>query len=272
MISGSTGLDNDMKRLMKIDNKVKYIVGYKKPPKSTRFEKGKSGNPNGRPKGSRNKKPKVCTTFRSLIIDAANEVVESHEGNEVIDLTVAQAIVKSLGQSAMEGNSRSQVLFLKMLQQAERDEMDDLSENIEMARRYKEKSASLLTEDGRHLSEEDPEYLPHPDHIKINKRTGDVTFSGPVDEEDKKAWEDLWHHKNILEERLDKLKEDQRGNKIESSKAKKILEITNQLEFVEQTIAMRWDVDLFDLVSDPDRRKVIRHRIDNKIVPPGYAH
>lgn len=260
-----------MKRLMKIDNKVEYIVGYKKPPKSTRFEKGKSGNPNGRPKGSRNKKPKVYTTFRSLIIDAANEVVESHERNEVIDLTVAQSIIKSLGQSAMEGNSRAQVLFLKMLQQAEQEEMDDLAGNIEMARKYKEKSSSFRTEDGRHLSEEDPEYLPHPDNIKINLRTGEVTFSGPIDEEDKKTWDDLWLYKRNLEEQIEELKQEHSGNKIESSKARSVLEITNKLEFVEQAIAMRWDVDLFDLVSDPDRRKVIRHRIDNKIVPPGYT-
>jgi Family of unknown function (DUF5681) len=31
-----------------------YKVGYGKPPKTTRFKKGKSGNPGGRPKGSLN--------------------------------------------------------------------------------------------------------------------------------------------------------------------------------------------------------------------------
>lgn len=32
-----------------------YEVGYGKPPAETRFKKGQSGNPNGRPKGSRNR-------------------------------------------------------------------------------------------------------------------------------------------------------------------------------------------------------------------------
>ena len=32
-----------------------YEVGYGKPPQATRFQPGKSGNPKGRPKGSRNR-------------------------------------------------------------------------------------------------------------------------------------------------------------------------------------------------------------------------
>ena len=36
------------------DQADNYMVGFKRPPKHTRYAKGQSGNPNGRPKGSQN--------------------------------------------------------------------------------------------------------------------------------------------------------------------------------------------------------------------------
>ena len=35
-------------------SRTKYAVGYRRPPKKNQFKAGKSGNPGGRPKGSRN--------------------------------------------------------------------------------------------------------------------------------------------------------------------------------------------------------------------------
>ena len=35
--------------------KALYVLGYGKPPEHTRFRPGSSGNPRGRPKGSKNK-------------------------------------------------------------------------------------------------------------------------------------------------------------------------------------------------------------------------
>ena len=49
-----------------------YEVGYGKPPKSSRFKKGKSGNPKGRPKGAKNRLPNLNEErLKSIIIKEA---------------------------------------------------------------------------------------------------------------------------------------------------------------------------------------------------------
>ena len=43
-----------------------HTVGYRKPPMHSRFKKGKSGNPNGRPKGTVNFATVLLKTLREL--------------------------------------------------------------------------------------------------------------------------------------------------------------------------------------------------------------
>src|SRR5258707_14185668 len=49
------------------DNQRDYEVGYRKPPGHTRFKKGQSGNPKGRPAGAKN--------LSTLLSEALNEPV-----------------------------------------------------------------------------------------------------------------------------------------------------------------------------------------------------
>lgn len=44
-----------------------YEIGYGRPPKHTRFKKGQSGNPKGRPKGQRNFKTDVMETLKAPV-------------------------------------------------------------------------------------------------------------------------------------------------------------------------------------------------------------
>lgn len=84
-----------------------YEVGYRKPPKTTRFKKGQSGNPKGRPKGSLN----VDTTFQSLI----EERVAATENGRRRSMSMMEVILKRLLAKAASGDLKAIPLVLALL-------------------------------------------------------------------------------------------------------------------------------------------------------------
>jgi hypothetical protein len=75
-----------------------YKVGRGKPPRHTRFKKGQSGNPNGRPRGSRN--------LGSLIKQELREPITVNENGHQKQLTKREAMVKRLVNSALAGDRK----------------------------------------------------------------------------------------------------------------------------------------------------------------------
>lgn len=86
-------------------------VGYGKPPESTRFKKGVSGNPRGRPKGSLN----VATVFTKTL----REKVVINEHGQRRTVTKLAAAVKQLVNKAASGDQRSMRLLLELARDAE---------------------------------------------------------------------------------------------------------------------------------------------------------
>ena len=96
---------------MRPDNERDYEVGYGKPPRHTRFKKGQSGNPHGRPKGSKN--------LTTLLGEALNEPVIVAENGGRRKITMREAIIKQLVKRSATADLRAIKILLDMVRDIE---------------------------------------------------------------------------------------------------------------------------------------------------------
>jgi len=76
-----------------------YEVGYGLPPKATRFKKGKSGNPKGRPKGTLN--------LKTDVLEEANEMLVITENGKPRRISKQRAVVKQIYNKAIKGDIKA---------------------------------------------------------------------------------------------------------------------------------------------------------------------
>jgi hypothetical protein len=93
------------------DQKGDYEVGYGKPPRHTRFPKGQSGNPRGRPTGAKN--------LKTLLSEALNEPVIVTENGGHRKITKRQAIITQLVNRSATADLRAIKILLDILREIE---------------------------------------------------------------------------------------------------------------------------------------------------------
>lgn len=102
----------------------KNEVGYGKPPKNSRFKKGKSGNPRGRPKGQKN--------FNTYLTDMLHSKIPIMENGKPRNITTMEAGLARLREKALKGDIRALEKLLGLAEhygaiEAEKDAHNKLS-------------------------------------------------------------------------------------------------------------------------------------------------
>jgi hypothetical protein len=89
-----------------------YEVGYGKPPRHAGFHKGRSGNPKGRPKGSKN--------LETLLTEALDEKVQVTEDGKRRRVTKRELVIKQLVNKSASADLRAIKQLTDIVERAER--------------------------------------------------------------------------------------------------------------------------------------------------------
>jgi hypothetical protein len=112
-----------------------YEVGYGKPPRSTQFKKGVSGNPKGRPK-----KP---FDFDDELLRESRSLITLNEKGQIRRISKHRAVIKQTMHKAMSGNISAVRTYLERHQIAsEKAALREAAQARELERRNDVKSLS----------------------------------------------------------------------------------------------------------------------------------
>lgn len=103
-----------------------YEVGYAKPPTQTRFQKGRSGNPRGRPKGAKN--------LETDLAEELGERIRIREDGRDRRVSKQKAMIKALVAKALKGDTRAAMALFALAPKPEKTGPDRAAESADLDR------------------------------------------------------------------------------------------------------------------------------------------
>lgn len=167
--------------------RVKFDIGYCKPPQDNWFEPGTSGNPKGRPKGAKNKPPPRDKNLTDVLRDELFREVEGTLGGKKQMVSTLRAVMQVLINAALNGNLRAVQSLIAAGRAVEAADAAEQEADYLYAKNYKARLGGILNRP----RPGDPELVPNPDQIHLDERRRRALFTGPRNREEKVMFDEI---------------------------------------------------------------------------------
>jgi hypothetical protein len=126
--------------------KPDHTVGYKRPPRHTQFKPGQSGNPKGRPKGTKN--------LRTDLGEELAEKITVTEGGQQLFISKQRAMLKSLMARSIKGETAAARALINLIVGLEMVDVQDkpseplASDDLEILAEFKKRILRHSNDEG----------------------------------------------------------------------------------------------------------------------------
>lgn len=159
-----------------------YEVGRGKPPIHSRFPKGASGNPNGRPKKVRPgdiPPPHQPFTMQMILESAFAPVTLTNPDGSTEEITSVEAVLRALKVKAIKGNSYAQNKYLDLVRTVETERVEASTKLYTFFVELKMEREVALTKWVRSGRREE-DFPCHPEDIHVDPETLRAEWRTPV--------------------------------------------------------------------------------------------
>ncbi len=176
-----------------------YEVGYGKPPKSGQFQRGQSGNPEGRKRKDKaiDPAPPDLRPTAKAIREEGLRMITIREGDRREQISTTTAVMRALAVAAVKQGSMAMREYLKFTREEEERFIREKRKSFDSWKAYKIK-ATADVERARRNGWQSPEPIPHPEDIDLDYSTLTVQLLGPIDEEEASTCERLKRFSELL--------------------------------------------------------------------------